>query len=158
MSERFRQPDGRVHAVIVACQRHDKRWLLIRRSQHVLAPGKVGFPGGSLEKGEQEADAVIREMREELLVEVKPIARVWRFDFPTSPMTLFGWQAELLSDTVEPNHQEVAEVMWLTAEEAQMHPDGTDQLPVFITRLKAKGAIDRRIPFSHHRVSKRTIA
>ena len=146
MRERFYQSDGRVHAVIVACQRNG-RWLLIRRSQHVSAPGKVGFPGGALEQGEQEADAVIREMHEELSVEVRPIARVWRFDFPTSPMTLFGWQAELLSDTVEPNYQEVAEVMWLTVEEAQMRRDGTDQLPAFITRLKAKGAITGNPPF-----------
>ncbi|MEM7251666.1 MAG: NUDIX hydrolase [Pseudomonadota bacterium] len=144
MTERFRQPDGRVHAVIVACQRVDGRWLLIRRSQHVRAPGKVGFPGGALEAGETQADAVIREMREELGADVRPMAGVWRFDFPEHPMTLFGWRAELVSAALTPAPAEVAETLWLSAEEALSHPDGTAQLPDFMTALlSADGAQSR---------------
>jgi hypothetical protein len=29
---RYYQPDGHLHGVIVACQREDGRWLLIRRA------------------------------------------------------------------------------------------------------------------------------
>lgn len=135
MSERFEQPDGRVHAVIVACQRADGRWLFIRRSQHVRAPGKVGFPGGGLESGETQQQAVLREMREELDAQVSPLQQVWRFDFPNALMTLFAWRATLLNEQLVPNPAEVAEILWLTREEALAHPDRTDQLPSVMAAL-----------------------
>ena len=50
------------HGVIVACYRNDGRWLLIRRSAHVQAPGRVCFPGGWVEANESQEEAVVREM------------------------------------------------------------------------------------------------
>jgi 8-oxo-dGTP pyrophosphatase MutT (NUDIX family) len=136
-SRRHRQADGRVHAVAVACRGGDGRWLLIRRSRSVRAPRKVAFPGGALEPGEDQRAAVVREMREELSLAVRPLGCVWRHDFPDSPMTLWGWRAELAEARPRPvpDPAEVEEVLWLSAGEAMAHPDRTDQMVSFVSAL-----------------------
>lgn len=128
-------PDGRVHGVIVACSRADGRWLLIRRSANVAAPGAICFPGGGLELGEAQESAAAREMREELNADVRPIRRVWHFEVPERPLTLWGWLGELVSDHIAPNPDEVAEAMWLTAEEAASHPDALRHTDRFVEAI-----------------------
>jgi 8-oxo-dGTP pyrophosphatase MutT (NUDIX family) len=63
------------------------RLLVIRRSQQVVAPGAYCFPGGAIEPGESEEVALVRELREELNVEILPVRRVWQSVTP--------WQVEL---------------------------------------------------------------
>jgi (d)CTP diphosphatase len=123
MTSRPLQPDGRLHGVIAAIGRADGRWLLIRRSQRVAAPGKVCFPGGAVEAGEDLPVALVREVREELGLLIRPIKQCWKWEAPDRPLTLFGWIAEWIGGELTPEPLEVAEVMWLTAEEAVSHPD-----------------------------------
>ena len=113
MNPRPIQPDGRLHGVVAAIRREDGRWLCIRRSLHVAAPGKVCFPGGAVEVGEDLAAAIVREMREELGVLVKPLRQCWRWEASDRPLTLFGWTAELLDGVLRPEPTEVAEILWL---------------------------------------------
>ena len=77
--ERTIQADGHLHGVIVACRRDDGRWLLIRRSAHMPGALRVCFPGGGIDGDESQAETVIREMREELGVEVVPLRCVWNY-------------------------------------------------------------------------------
>ena len=121
--ERIRQADGRVHGVIVACRRADGRWLLIRRSEHVAAPGKVCFPGGAIEPGEPQEQAVAREFLEELGVPVTPLCRVWHHADPDRPLTLWGWYAQLAAVALNPDPHEVAEILWMTRAQIASHPD-----------------------------------
>lgn len=106
---------------------------MVRRAAHVeRAPLKVGFPGGEIEPGESQAQAVIREAVEELGVEVSPLECVWRCEPLDRPWVLWGWVAELLSNVITPNPREIAEVLWLTAEQGATHPDGlTTNAPFF---------------------------
>jgi len=123
--------DGRVHGIVVGCRREDGRWLMIRRAAHVAAPLKVCFPGGAIEHGEQHIDAARRELREELGIDVEPTVQVWHHLSPDKPLRLFGWLGEMRSTDIQPDPAEVAEVLWLTAEEASSHPDalpGTAEL------------------------------
>ncbi len=116
--------NGRVQGVIVACQRVDGRWLLIRRSRHVAAPGRVCFPGGAIELGETVRTAAIREMQEELGVQVMPRAELWRRTVPQRPVDLVGVVADLTDpDAVRPSDAEVAEVLWMTGRQVRTHPD-----------------------------------
>src|SRR5215212_10482027 len=92
---RPRQSDGRVHGVAVAVRRADGKWLMVRRSGNVGSPHKVCFTGGTVEAGESQEEAVVREMKEELGLTVRPIERVWKHVFPDKPLTLWGWIAEV---------------------------------------------------------------
>jgi 8-oxo-dGTP pyrophosphatase MutT (NUDIX family) len=121
--------------VVVACRRPDGRWLFIRRSATVRRPLRVCFPGGWIEAGESQAEAVVREMREELNVDVVPVCCVWQHLFGDPPRTLWGWLATLTSATPLPNPTEVHEVLWLTPEEAVKHPDVLPYTDVFLTTL-----------------------
>ena len=51
--------------------------LLTQRALHLKHhPGQVSFPGGKVEPGESSAEALIREIREELGLEVRPGERL----------------------------------------------------------------------------------
>src|SRR2546421_7331842 len=124
-SSRPIQPDGRVHGVAVAVRREDGKWLMVRRSNAVSSPLKVCFPGGTVEAGESQEAAVVREMMEELGLKVRPVRRVWKHEFPDKPLTLWGWIAEAEDGTeMQIDPKEVAEVFWMNAEEGSSHPDG----------------------------------
>ncbi|MFF1573656.1 (deoxy)nucleoside triphosphate pyrophosphohydrolase, partial [Leifsonia sp. NPDC058292] len=60
------RPLGVVAAVIVA----DGRVLACRRAPHKAPAGSWEFPGGKVEPGESAPDSLVREIREELSVEI----------------------------------------------------------------------------------------
>jgi 8-oxo-dGTP pyrophosphatase MutT (NUDIX family) len=62
---------------VVAVILRDERFLVIRRSQQVAAPGKYCFPGGGIESGETESVALERELLEELNVAIVPQHCLW---------------------------------------------------------------------------------
>lgn len=134
--QRTIQPDGYLHGVIVACQREDECWLLIRRSASVPAPLQVCFPGGGIDADESQADAVVREMREELDAVVTPIKRVWHHSYVERAITLWGWYATLHSEQLTPRQEEVVEVLWLTTDELTAHPDLLPRTIDFIVALE----------------------
>ncbi len=121
--------------MVVACQRPDGKWLCIRRSATVAAPLKVCFPGGAVEAGESQESAVIREMREEIGVNVTPVKCVWRWDSPTTELTLFGWIATLDQPDLKPDPAEVAEILWLTGHGVSTHADAMPTNAGFVTAL-----------------------
>jgi (d)CTP diphosphatase len=138
---RIIQPDGRLHGVIVACQRHDGRWLLIRRSATVPGPLRVCFPGGGIDAGESQEEALVREMREELAADVVPVRCVWHYRASERALTLWGWLAELRSSALTPNPAEVHEILWLTAPEAVAHPDVLPRTDAFLAALLQHGEL-----------------
>ncbi len=121
--------------MVVACRDEIGRWLCIRRSATVAAPLKVCFPGGGIEAGESQQSAVIREMREELGVDVKPLRCVWRWESPATELTLWGWTAECSSPQIRPDPAEVAEVLWLTSDQVIGHPDAMPTNRSFVLAL-----------------------
>jgi len=131
-------PLPRTRGVVIACQRDDGKWLCIRRSQFVAAPFKVCFPGGMIEPGESQQQAVIREMREELAAEVAPLQCVWEWFWTQRQVSLWGWKCQLLSSKLTPEPKEVAEILWLTGEEVSNHPDGLPSNRLFVASLAAK--------------------
>src|SRR4051812_40683294 len=136
----FIQPDGRTHGVLIACQREDDgRWLLIRRAAGGPSPGTVNFPSGGVKQGESQEHTVVRKMKDELDVAVQPLRKCWRWDERTdgATLTLSGWTARLLSSFLRPDPTQVAEVLWLTLDEAARHPDALPTMPEFVVALRA---------------------
>jgi 8-oxo-dGTP pyrophosphatase MutT (NUDIX family) len=108
-------PRRGVVAVIV----EEDRLLVIRRSQHVVAPGAYCFPGGAIEGGESEAEALIREIQEELGVCIRPLRPLWQSITPWN-VHLTWWLAAVDGSCVwSPNPDEVESVHWLTPDEIQ---------------------------------------
>ena len=70
------------------------RLLVIRRSMTVTAPDKLCLPGGGIEDGESEEQALVREMDEELSIDVHPVVLCYRSVTPWGT-NLAWWHADL---------------------------------------------------------------
>lgn len=141
MTPRPIQEDGLLHGVVVACcHPHDpSRFLCIRRSAHVAAPLQICFPGGGVEIGEDYESAAAREMQEELGAKVDQLRRVWQWSCDQRRLLLYGYRARLLTepDLLVPDPHEVAEVFWLTDEEAATHPQAMATNRDFVEAIRA---------------------
>lgn len=102
------------HGVVAVVIRQEK-FLVIRRSQQVRAPGMHCFPGGAIEPGETETEAVCRELREELGLTAAPQRLLWRSVTPWN--VALAWWLTAIADDAEPvaNPAEVESWAWLTA-------------------------------------------
>jgi 8-oxo-dGTP diphosphatase len=108
---------------VVAVMIRAGRYLLIERSQHVIAPGAWCFVGGGVEPGESHFDAVVRECQEEVGVSVEPLREVWQYTRPDGGLVLHFWLVELLDDRFTLNEAEVSAIRWCTPEEMRdLHP------------------------------------
>lgn len=113
-----RQPRG-----VVAVAARGGRYLAIRRGATVAAGGRICFPGGHVEAGEEEQSAVERECREELGATVEATGRVWS-SVTTWGTALSWWTVRLVGDDdLVPHPVEVAEILWLSEEEMLADPD-----------------------------------
>ena len=117
--------------VVGVMLRRDKL-LTIRRSQWVTAPGKLCLPGGTIEEGETEEQALVREMKEELSIHVVPVRCCWRSVTPWGTKLAFWW-AELDEEAEPlPDVHEVAEYYWMDHVEIHGAPEVLPSLPRFI--------------------------
>jgi 8-oxo-dGTP diphosphatase len=122
-------------AVAVIVQ--DGRFLTIRRSLSVAAPGAVCFPGGGIEAGEESRDAVVRELREELALNVQPTCLLWT-SVTSWNVHLSWWQCRAKNiDEMELNLAEVAEVFWKTPTDLGDHPDLLESNHEFLAAWRA---------------------
>lgn len=92
------------------------RVLAARRARPPALAGYWEFPGGKVEPGERDVDALLRECREELAVEVILGERLgWDLTLPAGPV-LRVWIAGL-PDGSQPVPLEHAELRWVAAAE-----------------------------------------
>ena len=129
---RYSKPTTRRKFGVVGVIFRGERLLIIRRSMTVTAPGLICLPGGGIEKGETESEALVREMQEELAIDVRPVKLCWRS--VTAWGTNLAWWLAELDEAVEPtpNPKEVADVFWMTPVEIRNAPDMLPSLPSFL--------------------------
>ncbi len=130
-------PRRGVVAVIV----QESRLLVIRRSQQVVAPGAYCFPGGHVEVGETEEDALVREIQEELGTIIRPVRPLWTSITPWN-VHLSWWLAlaEIESEW-QINPQEVESMHWLTPAEIQSLPGLLSSNQEFLQAMSAGNII-----------------
>lgn len=108
----------RVRHAIVPIIRRGSTVLVIKRGPEVLRPGYWCPPSGRLEPGETQEEAVVREVREELGVDVAPVAKVWECPTDDGSFVLHWWIADVSEDAdLVPDPAEVAEARWVTPDE-----------------------------------------
>ena len=83
--------------VVAAVVRRDGRILVTRRHGHAERGGQWEFPGGKVEAGESEPDALVREIREELdcAVAVGPLLARTSHRYPDLEVELAFYACEL---------------------------------------------------------------
>lgn len=115
----------------------DGQFLVIRRAESVLAPGALCFAGGGIEGEETEEQALVREIQEELGVAIRPVRRVWQ-SVTRWHVQLAWWLGEVDRDVqLLPNPAEVAEILWLSADEMLAHPRLLESNRHFLAALAA---------------------
>ncbi len=116
-------PDDPGRRGVVGVAVRDGRFLVIRRAKDVVAPGMYCFPGGGIEDGENESQALAREFGEEIGCEAVPLRRIWQC-VTAWKVSLSWWQVRLPVDAVfRPNAAEVESIEWMSLEEMQQLPD-----------------------------------
>lgn len=104
----------------------DGRILAAQRGHGELAGGWE-FPGGKLEPGETAEQACVREVREELGVEVaglEPFVTL-EYEYPSFHMHLESFTCRLADPAQQPERREHLDLRWLGADEL----DSVDWLP-----------------------------
>lgn len=105
--------------VVAAVFTHAGKTFCVQRgkTKYEYTSYKYEFPGGKIEAGESEDQALVREIKEELLIDIsadKKLGTV-HHEYPDFEVTLHFWQCSLLKGDI--TLTEHAQGQWLTAEE-----------------------------------------
>jgi mutator protein MutT len=101
--------------VAAAIIQHDRRILLARRRPDSHLPGRWEFPGGKVEAGESFTDALRRELREELGIEVAVLDEFHAVThhYPEKTVELRFFNCIIVAG--EPREIDVAEFRWVNS-------------------------------------------
>ena len=121
--------------VVAAAIARDGAYLAARRTRPEWAAGRWEFPGGKVEPGETDAQALVREIREELGVVIAVGARV-AGEWPLhDDLVLHLYVATLIEGEPAPlDHHDA--LRWITPAEF----DGVDWLPSDVDAVRSLGA------------------
>ena len=127
-------PPSRQREGVVAVIQQDATFLVIRRSRHVVAPGKLCFPGGGIEVGESQEEALCRELIEELAVKVVPQTKLWESE--TRAQTRIHWWSAVISEgeALQANPKEVASIYWMSKRDLLEQEDLLEGNRAFLDR------------------------
>ncbi|MDT0341647.1 NUDIX domain-containing protein [Streptomyces litchfieldiae] len=108
---------------IVAVIRRGPRVLVIERGPLARMPGYWAPLSGTIEPGETQEEALVREVREEVGLRVAPGRKVWESHTADGRYRLHWWTAEAGNGDVVVHPGEVSAVRWVTAREfAELRP------------------------------------
>jgi 8-oxo-dGTP diphosphatase len=109
--------------VVAAVIERDGKYLITQRRSTAVLPGLWEFPGGKVEVGETEENALKRELRERVGVDVevkgRMAQRLHHYDGYSVELNLF--QTSILRGQ-EPQALRVADVRWVASAEFEKYP------------------------------------
>lgn len=81
----------------------DEKTLVVQRNENMALPLKWEFPGGKVEPEESEEDCIIREIKEELNINIELISRLNPsiFDYPNFSIQLIPFTAKYLDGNIK---------------------------------------------------------
>ncbi|MCC9043735.1 (deoxy)nucleoside triphosphate pyrophosphohydrolase [Myroides sp. M-43] len=100
----------RVICAIIEC---DEKVLIAQRSDKMLLPLKWEFPGGKVEVGESDHDCIIREIKEELNLDITVLDRLTpvTHHYDTFSLELIPFVCQANTQVFE--NTEHAQVLWV---------------------------------------------
>lgn len=113
--------------------------LVAQRSATQSLPLKWEFPGGKIEPGEAECEALVREIREELGIEIEvgESLRSTTHAYPEFSLTLHPRLCRITSGT--PVTHEHAKIEWLGPAELEALDWASADIPVLEEYLRLRG-------------------
>lgn len=102
---------------IVVVLRRGERVLVIRRGPEARRSGYWAPLSGKVEPGESQAEALVREVREEVGLKVSPLAKVWESETDDRRFRLHWWTADVREGEVVMQPGEVSDTRWVTVGE-----------------------------------------
>jgi len=108
---------SRTIRVVAAVVESDGRYLITKRRPNAVLPNLWEFPGGKVEAGESDEDALAREMAERLgaRVRVGQLISYVSHPYPSYTVDLYLYECALESGTLEP--KAVQEYRWVASTE-----------------------------------------
>lgn len=118
--------------VVAAIIAHENRILATQRGSGEFKDGWE-FPGGKVEPGETPEQAIVREIKEELVVEIAPqkLVTTVEYDYPKFHLTMHCFLSRIVSGKI--NLLEHEDAKWLAREEL----DSVDWLPADVEVVQA---------------------
>ncbi len=92
-------------------------FLVSSKKNYGTSFGAYYPPGGHVENGEDERDALIREMKEELSLDVNPTRRIAEAKGDLAGQTVSWWECEFPLTEMIINTEEIADFGWFTRKE-----------------------------------------
>lgn len=130
-----------VHVAVGVVLREDGKILIARRPEHLHMGGRWEFPGGKVEEGERVQEALARELREEVAIEIQtlsPLTEI-RHDYPEKTVLLDTWWVTKF--TGEARGLEGQETAWVTVGELQNYQFPEANKPII------QAIANNKIPF-----------
>jgi 8-oxo-dGTP diphosphatase len=127
MTPQSKKPRHGAVAVVV----ESGKFLVIRRSLTVRAPGLLCFPGGSIEQGETPQQAVRRELREELALNSISATHLWHSCTSWGTLLEWLWVERHAESFPVANPREVADIAWYEPDHLLEQPDLLGSVPDF---------------------------
>jgi len=108
--------------VVAAVISENDRYLITQRRAQAVLPGLWEFPGGKVEKGESDEDALVREVKERIDVSVTVGARmaVRRHEYEGYAVELSLYEA-FLAPNQTPRAARVADFVWARSEDFETY-------------------------------------
>jgi 8-oxo-dGTP diphosphatase len=138
-------PDPKKHGVVAVLQDAQGRFLFIRRGLSLArAPGWWCFVGGEVEAGESHECAIVREVSEEIGIDVRAAEKVHETISPNGEYRLH-WIRVKPSDENQAltlHEKEVAEARWLSPTEGVLLEPILPTLKVWLAeRIKGNSGV-----------------
>ncbi len=119
-----------IHVAVGVVRREDGKILIARRPDHLHMGGRWEFPGGKVEEGETVQQALTRELREEVAIEVKdlkPLTEI-RHDYAEKTVLLDTWWVTEFEG--EASGQEGQQIAWVEVADliSYQFPDANQEI------------------------------